>query len=271
MLKRLSFLFCILLLLFIFPGCATQKAHTVSQISENTFLPPQVILEKIDRDDQRKDALKAIAHIEVNTLRGRYPLKAALMVKRPSSLRLEILPLLGPPELILSVQGNTLKVFLPQRGEFYIGQASEKNLGGFFPFPMKGLVIEDITSILFGTHPTVKEESLTFRGSHDEGLYRVDILSEKRKIQSLLIDIEKNTLMKVNLFDNDNNQRYSVRFFGQIATENFTIPDTITLASGDDEAPHIIIRYSDAQKATGNDAASFDLQPPPNVTTISMD
>jgi len=271
MLKRLSFLFCILSLFFIFPGCATQKAHTVSHISENTFPPPQVILEKIDRDDQSKDALKAIAHIEVNTLRGRYPLKAALMVKRPSSLRLEILPLLGPPELILSVHENVLKVFLPQKGEFYIGQASEKNLGSFFPFSMAGLQIEDITSILLGTHPRVKEESLTFRGSHDEGFYRVDILSEKRKIQSLLIDRENGKLVRVNLFDNDNNKRYSVRFFGQSVTENLTIPDTITLASGDDENPYITIRYSDAQRATAAEAASFDLQPPPNVTTISMD
>jgi outer membrane lipoprotein-sorting protein len=248
-----------------------QKARTVRHISENTIPPPQVILEKIDRDDQRKDALKAIAHIEVNTLRGRYPLKAAVMVMRPSSLRLEILPLLGPPELILSVHENMLKVFLPQKGEFYIGQATEKNMAYFFPFPMQGLVMEDIISILLGTHPTVKEKSLTFRGSHDEGFYRVDILSENRKIQSLLIDIENNTLMRVNLFDNDNNQRCSVRFFGQSMTENLTIPDTITLASGDDEAPHITIRYSDAQKATGVDAASFDLRPPPGIKKISMD
>jgi outer membrane lipoprotein-sorting protein len=269
--KRLSSLFVILSLLCIFPGCATQQAHTVSHISDNTILSPQVILEKIDRDDQRKDALKAIAHIEVNTLRGRYPLKAAVMVMRPSSLRLEILPLLGPPELILSVHENVLKVFLPQKGEFYIGQASEKNLGGFFPFPMKGLVMEDITSILLGTHPRVKEESLAFRGSRDEGFYRVDILSENRKIQSLLIDIENNKLMRVNLFDNDNNPRYSVRFFGQSVTENLTIPDTITLTSGDDEASRIIIRYSDAQRAMGVDAASFDLQPPSNATIISMD
>jgi len=271
MLKRLSFLFCILSLFFIFPGCATQKAHTVSHISENNFPPPQVILEKIDREDQRKDSLKAIAHIEVNTLRGRYPLKVALMVKRPSSLRLEILPLIGPPELILSVHGNILKAFLPQKGEFYIGQASEKNLGGFFPFPMKGFVIEDITSILLGTHPTVKEDSLTFKASHDEGFYRVDILSEKRKIQSLFIDIENNKLMRVNLFDNDNNQRYSVRFSGQSVSEKLMIPNTISLTSGDDEASRIIIRYSDAQSATEVDAASFDLLPPSNATIISMD
>jgi len=269
--KRLSSLFVILSLLCIFPGCATRTTSTVNHVATHSSPPPREILEKIDRDHQSNNALKAIAHIEVNTLRGRYPVKAAVMVKKPSSLRLEILPLIGPPELILSVHRNILKVFLPQKGEFYIGQASEKNLGEFFPFPMKGFVMEDITSILLGTHPAVKEESLTFRASHDEGFYRVDILSEKRKIQSLLIDIENNTLMRVNLFDNDNNQRFSVRFSGQIVAEKLTIPNTISLTAGGDESPRIIIRYSDAQSAAEVDAASFDLQPPPNATIISMD
>lgn len=269
--KRLLSLFFILSFFFIFPGCATHKTSPVTHRTTHSTLTPKEILENIDRDHQCKDTLKAIAHIEVNTSRGRYPLKAALMVKRPSSLRLEILPLIGPPELILSVHENVLKVFLPQKGEFYAGKASGKNLGHFLPFPTEGLVMEDITSILLGIHPTIKEKSLTLQGSRDEGFYRLDILSEKRKIQSLFIDTENNKLMRVNLFDNDNNQRYSVRFFGQSIVENLTIPGKITLASGDDEAPHITIRYSDTQRATGVDAASFDLQPPPNIKTISMD
>jgi outer membrane lipoprotein-sorting protein len=269
--KRLPSLFFILSFFLIFPGCATKKTPIVNHISKNNFPPPHIVLEKIDRDDQNKGALKAIAYIEVNTFRGRYPLKAAVMVKKPSSLRLEVLPLIGPPELILSVHENVLKVFLPQKGEFYIGQASEKNLGYFFPFSTVGLLIEDITSIMLGTHPPIKEKSLILRDSPEDGFYRLDILSEKRKIQSLLIDSENNRLLRVDLFDNNNNRRYSVRFFGHSVTEILTIPDKITLASGDNENPYIIIRYSDAQMATGADAASFDLQPPPNITTISMD
>jgi outer membrane lipoprotein-sorting protein len=269
--KRLPSLFFILSFFFIFLGCATQKAPTVNHISKNTFPPPQVILEKIDRDDQCKYSLKAIANIEVNTFRGRYPLKAAVMVKRPSSLRIEVLPLIGPPELILSVHESVLKVFLPQKGEFYIGHASEKNLGYFFPFSTAGLLIEDITSILLGTHPTIKEKSLTLKGSSDESFYRMDILSEKRKIQSLLIDIENNKLVRVNLFDADSNQLYSVRFFGQSPVENFTIPDTITIATGDDKKPYIIIRYSDVQITTGIDTATFDLKPPAGIKTIYID
>lgn len=269
--KRLSSLFFILSLFFIFPGCALQKTSTVNHMSKYSFPHPREILEKIDRDHQNKDALKAIAHIQVNTFRGKYPLKAAVMIKRPSSLRLELLPLIGPPELILSVHENVLKVFLPQKGEFYIGQASGKNMGKFFPFPTDGLTIEDITSIMLGSHPIIKEKSLVYRGSHDEGFYRVDIFSEKGKIQSLLIDHENNKLTRVNLFDNENSQRYGVRFYGQIVTEKLTIPEKITFASGNDENPYIIISYSDAQKTAETDLASFNLQPPPNAKIIYMD
>ncbi len=269
--KRLSTLFFILSLVFIFPGCATLKGPTVNHIDKRTFLPPQEMLEKIDRNHQSPGALKAIAHIEVNTIKGRYPLKAAVMVKRPSSLRLEVLPLIGPPELILSVHQNILKVFLPQKGEFYIGQALGKNLGHFFPFSIEGLLIEDITSLLFGAHPEIKEKSLTLKDSPEDGFYRLDILSEQRKIQSLLIDNENSKLVRVNLFDNDNSLRYSIKFLGHTMIENFTIPEKITFASSDDANPYIIIRYSDTQIATGADAGSFDLQPPLNVTTIYLD
>jgi len=271
MLKRLPFLFFILSFFLIFPGCAVPKAPIVNHISKNSFPPPHVVLEKIDRDQHFQNALKAIAHIEVHTSRGRYPLKAAVMLKRPSSLRLEVLPLIGPPELILSVHESVLKVFLPQKGEFYTGQASEKNLGHFFPFSTAGLLIEDMTSVLLGTHPEIKEKSYSLRGSSYEGFYRLDILSEKRKIQSLLIDIDNNKLLRVNLFDDDSNQLYSVRFFGHSPVANFTIPDTITIATGDDAKPHIIIRYSEVQITTGIDTATFDLQPPPGIKTLYID
>jgi outer membrane lipoprotein-sorting protein len=53
--------------------------------------------------------------------------------------------------------------------------------------------------------------------------------------------------------------------------ENLAIPEKITFTSGDDANPYIIIRYSDTQIATEADAGSFDLQPPPKVTTIYLD
>lgn len=268
--KRLSSLFIILSLLFLFPGCAPYKTSPVSRGVELPFPHLLEILEKIDLDHYRKDALKAIARIEVNTAQGRYPVKAAIMIKRPSSLRLEVLPPLGPPELILSVHEQVLKVFLPQKGEFYFGQASEKNMSHFFPFPLEGLVIEDIVSILLGTHPNVRGKSLTLTGTTEERFYLVDIFSEKRKIQSLFIDNENNTLMKVDLFD-DNRRLHSVKFMGQIIAEKLTAPDTITMTSGNSETPHITIRYSDVQSLTEADAASFALQTPPNVKIISLD
>ena len=261
----------ILSLFFIFPGCSVKKPLLSDRILKNNFPSPQVVLEKIDRDDHFKYTLNAIAHIEVNTSEERYPLKVAVMLKRPSSMRLEAIPIFGPPDLLLSVHEDILKVFLPHKGEFYIGQATTKNLRHFFPFFTTGLKVEDMTSILLGTHPKIKEKSVTLNGSFEGDIYRIDIVSENRRIQSLWIDTEKYYLVRVDLFDGNNSRLYSAMFTGHYSVGNLTMPQRVIIASGGDDKQNIIIRYSDVQTATGIDTAQFDLQPPPGIRPISMD
>jgi len=272
MIKRiLPPLLFILSLFFIFPGCSVKKPPLSDRILKNNFPSPQVVLEKIYRDDPFKYILNAIAHIEVNTSEERYPLKVAVMLKRPSSMRLEAIPIFGPPDLLLSVHEDILKVFLPHKGELYIGQATTKNLRHFFPFFTTGLKVEDMTSILLGTHPKIKEKSVTLNGSFEGNIYRIDIVSENRRIQSLWIDTEKYYLVRVDLFDGNNSRLYSARFTGHYSVGNLTMPQRVIIASGGDDKQNIIIRYSDVQTATGIDTAQFDLQPTPGIRPISMD
>jgi len=270
MLKRLPPIFYILLLFFIFPGCSVKKTPLFNHISKNNFPSTQAVLEETDRNDHLKNTLKAIAHIEVITPEGRYPLKVAVMLKKPSSLRLEVIPVIGPPELLLTVHENFLKVFLPQKGEFYIGPATTNNLGYFFPFSAKGLQIEDIISILFGTHPKIIEKSITLNGSSEDDLYRIDVLSENRKIQSLWIDTEYHIVM-VDSYARDNSRRYSAIYTEYNSIGSLTLPQKVTVVIGDDDKQNIVIRYSDIEVATSVDAAQFDLQPPTGIRPIYLD
>ena len=130
--------------------------------------------------------------------------------------------------------------------------------------------IEGITSILIGTHPEIKGKTITLEGSPDGTLYRLDILSENRKIQSLWVDSEKR-LVRVDLFAGDNSRLYSARFIGCDCIENMTLPENVTIAYGDNDKPDIIIRYVDIGPAKGIDATIFDLKPPPGVIPISLD
>ncbi len=265
--KRLPLFFFILSFLFIISGCAVKKTPVFNYAPKEDFSSPRVVLEMIDRDDHFKDSLKAIAHMELNTPRGRYLTKAAVMLKRPSSLRIEVIPVFGPPDLILTVHEDVLKVFLPQKGEFYIGQASANNLEHFFPFSVAGLHMEDITCILLGTRPRIKERPLTLNGTSQGNLYRLDITFEKRKVQSLWVDTENNRLVRVDLFAAGTDPSYNIRFIGHSPAGNSVIPDKITISPEGNDKPVLVIRYSDVQMAEGDNMAPFDLQPPPGIKT----
>jgi hypothetical protein len=255
----------------IFSACAITKTQKIGGGLKQSFSSPLVVLEKIDRDSQLKDGVKAIARIEVNTPEGRYPVKAALVLKIPSSLRLESIPVIGPSDLFLTVHENVLKVFVPQKGKFYIGKATTRNLAHFIPIAATALRIEDLTSILLGMHPEIKGKTITLDGSYDGSLYRVDILSENRKIQSLWVDPEEDHLVRVDLFAGDNSRLCSAQFIGRDHIENMTLPQSVTIAYGDNDKPDIIIRYVDIGPAKGIDATIFDLKPPPGVIPISID
>jgi hypothetical protein len=264
-------IFLVLALFLIFPACAVKKTLNIDEGPGEGFSSPLAVLEKIDRDNQFKDGVKAIARIEVNTPEGRYPLKAALVLKRPSSLRLETIPVIGTADLFLTVHDNVLKVFMPQNGKFYIGKATTRNLAHFIPVAATVLSIEDMTSILLGMHPEIRGKTITLDGSSEGSLYRIDILSENRKIQSLWVEPEEDHLVRVDLFADNNSRLFSARFIGRDRIENMTMPENVTIAYGDNDKPDIIIRYVDIWPAKGIDATIFDLKPPPGVIPISMD
>ena len=268
--KSSALIFVVLSLFLTFPACTIKKTLNLDEWSKQGLSSPSAVLEKIDSSSRFHDGVKAIARIEVNTPEGRYPLKAALMLKRPSSLRLESIPLIGPADLFLTVHEDVLKVFVPEKGKFYIGKATKMNLARFLPVAATGLEIEDMTSILIGTHPEIKGQTITLDGSSDGTLYRLDILSENRKIQSLWIDAEKR-LVRIDLFAGDNSRLCSARFIGWDCVDNVPLPDNITIAYGDNDKPDIIIRYVDIGLAKGIDAAVFNLKPPPGVIPISLD
>jgi hypothetical protein len=268
--KRLPSIFFILSFFLLFPACAIKKTQKIDDGSIQWLPSPLAVLEKIDSSNHFNDGIKAIARIEINTPEGRYPLKAALVLKKPSSLRLESIPLIGPANLFLTVHENALKVFVPEKGKFYIGKATTRNLAHFLPVAETGLDIEGMTSILLGTHPEIKGKTITLDGSPNGTLYKVDILSEGIKIQSLWADPE-GSLVRVDLFAGDNSRLYSARFMGRNCIENMTLPQNVTIAYGENDKPDIIIRYVDIGPAKGIDATIFDLKPPPGIIPISLD
>jgi len=260
-----------LLLMAALCACSPTKAALDDRGPAIHTMRPETVLEKITRPD--RNILKAMANIEVHHGSGRYSTKAAIIIKRPSFMRIEAIPVIGPVNFFLSVHEDVLKIFFPQKGTFFIGKATPENLvntANFFP---SGLRIEDLLSVMFGTHPRVSEKNVSLEGSVEGRLYRVDMIAEGKRLQSVWVDLSTHHLVEIRVFNDRGSTSYTARFEEFDTSGSPAMPLKVTLVSeiADNHPSKVIIRYSDIQFATDIEAFTFDLQVPPGIEPVYLD
>jgi hypothetical protein len=261
--------FLLLLLTVVFSGCAatTPALHDDSRVSP--VMTPEVVLAKIARPDL--NIFKAMANIEVNRPGGRHATKAALLIKKPARLRIEAIPIIGPVNLFLSVQEDVLKVFVPQKGAFYLGKATPENLANVSYGFTAAMRVEDLLSIMLGTYPRIREKNLLLEGSLEGKRYRIDMVAEGRKVQSIWVDLSNYHLAEVQIFNACDRVSYTARFEAFDKVGLFDMPLKITLLRETDDHPRVIIRYSSIEWLTEVEGPEFDLQIPPGTNPIYLD
>ncbi|MCK4533963.1 MAG: hypothetical protein KAT81_00450 [Syntrophobacterales bacterium] len=210
------------------------------------------------------DIIRATANITLNSSEGRYSRKMALLLKMPSCLRVETMPVFGPADFFLSANEKSLKVFLPGEGKFYVGKATKENLFLFFKvFLSPG----DMVSILTGLPPQIMEGSLS---EYVEGrLYRVDIRSGKKN-RSLWINPDDYTLARIEEISNGR-VIYRATFRDPVAIDGTRYPERIDIEVEEPERVSINIRYLDFEISHDENTAVFDLRTPYGVTTVFID
>jgi hypothetical protein len=253
----------IILFLFVFSGCLPGKVP----LPATNFASPEKVLERAVSKAYLEGTLKAIARTEIITTRGIYPARIAVILQKPSFLRIENIPLIGSPDFFLSIRGNVLKVFLPQKGEFYIGEATTKNIASFFPI---SLPVEDMLSLMTGVCPPIDVRGRKLVGIMEDKLYRIDVLLQSNKKQSIWIDTTDNHLVRVDAFADQGNILYSARFADFARVGNTVLPRKLSIATGDAGKPAVIFEYSDLQLSEEAGTEIFDLPLPPGIEPIMM-
>ncbi len=208
--------------------------------------------------------ITATARIEISYHGDRYPLKAALMMRRPADLRLESIPLLGPPDFFLSIEGGELRVFLPGNGAFYSGPATRWNISRFLHLPLPAA---EVVAILMGRPPGEWEGSNNMRGEREERYYRVDQYLAGKKICSLWIDPVADLLIRVRAFTEGEAIAYTVDFADHARVGEGFLPHRVTIAG---EGVSLALRYTE-MGLFDNEAASFALPVPEGITPIPLE
>ena len=262
-----SLLLCLLLLV---SGCAPGKAAPIKP-----FLPPPPdIVEKLSRADLRDKTLTGTAHMTVESPEGFFSANCAIAVRYPSSLRVETIPPLGLPDLYLSIRGNSLKVFLPRKGEFYISRDAERSFPRFIPFSLN---VKEVIPLLAGMLPPGTLANRTaLRGEKEDLLYRIDTFSgEKKRLRSIWLEPAKIEMARFEAFGSDGSILYAVTFKDYRTVQKIAVPERVEILAGGDEgrdASIIRIRYSDLQLSSGEeDKDLFDLEIPPGIKPVLLD
>ncbi len=246
-----------------FLGCAGRSVLT-SRPPGAAYLSADDALLALAASTPGDQTLTVTARIEINSHGEKRPLKVALMMKRPARLRLESVPLLGPPDFFLSIDAGELRVFSPGNngGSFYIGRSTSQNVHRFFPL---ALPAADIISLLMGQPPRMEEGSSN-RGDWDQGLYRVDRSVAGETTHSLWIDPAGGHLLKIRAFTEGGNIAYTAEFSDHTAVGKYFLPKRLTIT---EKAVSLTLRYADVR--LDNDIEPLALPIPDGVVPISLD
>jgi hypothetical protein len=205
----------------------------------------------------------ATAKIDIVKDGKKYPLKAALMIKRPDSLRLESLPLFGPPDFFLAMNKGDLQIFMPGRSCFCTGRATPENIGKYLYVTIGGA---ELVSLLLG-RPAIDAAEAGLTGRQEERLYRIDRNRADNERLSIWLDPSINRIVRLSLAMGGK-RVYDAAFEKHLTAKGLVMPQQITLAGR--PGTELTIRYSDIRQSADAEA-SFDLPVPEGLTPTPLE
>ena len=207
--------------------------------------------------------LSAIAQIDLVTKQGYQQVRAALAVKRPAYLRLELLPVIGTPDFFLAATPAAMSIFIPSRGEYYRGAPTGGNLSKFLPWNFN---IEDMVMIFSGMYPTLPGKDLLSQSYRDGNFLRIEMKAKSGCSQTIWVG-EKNRLSKYIRNDKSGEEIYSVQYEDYEPESVIAGKITIKMADGINS---ISVKYSDLKIETAADLSIFELPVPEGIKIIFL-
>lgn len=243
-------------------------AFTVGGCVRGGVIPPDPltrnILSAITNAVAEDDVLSALVQINLVTLQGAFPLKAALVVKKPSYLRLELLPVVGTPDFFLTVTPQEMKILLLAKNEFYHGKPTGDNLAQFLPWKFD---IKEITAILLSDYPPLPAEPVSYQRHSEKNVQRIEMNAGSGKSQTVWLG-ENNCLLKIIRRDEFGTELYTVFF--EDYREGIPVAGKVTINMADG-ATSISVKYTDPKIEKNKDTSIFDLPVPAGFKIIKMD
>jgi outer membrane lipoprotein-sorting protein len=207
------------------------------------------------------DLVRAAAEIDVEQAGSYHTARAALLLKKPSYLRLEILSVMGITGLCVITAPEKMTVYLPSKNEFYSGAPSRQNIGKFLPLPLDA---EEIVQVLIGSIPGLTDEGVQRRLEQENDVWRLEMNRPAGVSQTAFFNHKG--LIRLTRSGEDPKQWLSVDYFYENAAESMPSKIVFTTADGG----RVRITYTDVGIEKTDDVSMFDMNIPADATVIDL-
>jgi len=257
-----SFFAAGLFLLLLLAGCTIGK--TVAPVEIRGFPSPQAALEAIKPIEDTDTLYQITAKVSASSPQGKLNFRLAVIMQSPDKLRIESIPILGPPDFMLAMQGERFQVYLPGNQEWITGNATPANLARFLPLSWS---VERWMAMLRGYGPAVFAGPASVQGKMEGLFYRVDALSEGAVVESLWINPVGKRLEKTErLVSGRLKETVLFTAFREINGRDF--PGAIRIETGEGKTIGIVYQTIETAKEIPDDL--FSLLPPPDAVITNL-
>ena len=207
------------------------------------------------------EIFSARADIDVVTPQGHYPVKAVIILRRPSYLRLEILSTLGVPDYYIAADPESMRIFIPAQGKYYQGRPSAQKIFRFFYWPLS---IEDTVMILSGGFPMIADAS--YKAQKTDNVTVVQAVSAQKGLQ--IIELDNGRLRQFIQKDRHGQRIYSV-YYAYDGRQS-RMPESIMIKMADG-ITSLRVRYNDPLVEKSDDLSFFNLPLPPGIKPVDLE
>lgn len=211
------------------------------------------------RNDQVR-SLRSLAKVTYWGRDERGSFQAAILVRRPDRLRLEMFSLWGAM-VILTADANEVVGFHTREGTFYRGKSSKESLVRYTRIPLE---LRDLTSLLVGLPP------VEVQGRWEGGEDRIQRRLSRGGSEVIIFEPTMGIPIQWELSDPDGEVVLSAVFSDFVSTPTGSIPLSISLESATQER-RLEIRYDEPELNVTLPASLFVQQRPPHVRELPLE
>ena len=228
-------------------------------------LPAEEVLARLHNRQQALESLQARGRITFLSPERNYSGTILIKARRPESLRVDILDLLGRTLLGFATDGSHVQVLSPHEGKFYVGPATPRNLAVFIP---PAVPLSQLVPLLAGALPLSPGPPARFDYDAAAGRYLLEWRQGGQLQERLWVAAQGLYPVQEEYFLGQDQPRFTLKLegFGDVLPD---LPGKITLQT---ETPKMELRlaYQELRLNPPLSPADLTLAPPPGVAVVQL-